>query len=175
MFDALPVTSSQADIWLAQLFMPDVPFVIAYYVDIVGALDVDVLAACGSRAHREFSSSTMRIVEVDGTPMQRFAETEAEAAEILDFRGHDRPEEAATQWMNRDCRTPLSMNGRLVRLRVLRIRDDRVFWYTRAHHIALDGYASMKVLERAAALYAAAQDGVEPTRIDPTTPAALLT
>ncbi len=174
--DAIPVSSSQADIWLAQQFMPDVPFTIAYYVDIVGAVDADVLAACGSRAHREFSSSTMRIVEVDGTPMQRFvdAETEAEPVEILDFRGHDRPEEAATRWMNDDCRTPLSMYGRLVRLRVLRVGDDRVFWYTRAHHIALDGYASMKVLERAAALYAGAQDGVEPARIDPTTPAALL-
>ncbi|WP_235581633.1 non-ribosomal peptide synthetase [Rhodococcus sp. Leaf278] len=170
------MSSSQADIWLAQQFMPDVPFTIAYYVDIVGAVDVDVLAACGSKAHREFSSSTMRIVEVDGTPMQRFvdAETEPEPVEILDFRGHDRPEEAATRWMNDDCRTALSMYGRLVRLRVLRVGDDRVFWYTRAHHIALDGYASMKVLERAAALYAGAQDSVEPPRIDPTTPAALL-
>ena len=43
--DAIPVSSSQADIWLAQQFMPDVPFTIAYYVDIVGAVDVDVLAA----------------------------------------------------------------------------------------------------------------------------------
>lgn len=172
--DAIPVSSSQADIWLAQQFMPDVPFTIAYFVDIVGAVDVDVLAACGSKAHREFSSSTMRIVEVDGTPVQRFVDAETEAVEILDFRGHDRPEEAATRWMNDDCRTALSMYGRLVRLRVLRVGDDRVFWYTRAHHIALDGYASMKVLERAAALYAGTQDGVEPPRIDPTTPAALL-
>ncbi|MCZ4520062.1 amino acid adenylation domain-containing protein [Rhodococcus ruber] len=168
------MSSSQADIWLAQQFMPDVPFAIAYFVDIVGAVDVDALAECGSRAHREFSSSTMRIVEVDGTPMQRFVDAETEAVEILDFREHDRPAHAARQWMNDDCRTPLSMYGQLVRLRVLRVGDDRVFWYTRAHHIALDGYASMKVLERAAALYAAVQGGVEPPRIDPTTPAALL-
>ncbi|MDV6261081.1 amino acid adenylation domain-containing protein [Rhodococcoides yunnanense] len=168
------MSSSQADIWLAQQFMPDVPFTIAYYVDIVGTVDVDVLAACGSRAHREFSSSTMRISEVDGTPMQRFVDAETEAVEILDFREHDRPAHAARQWMNDDCRTPLSLYGQLVRLRVLRVGDDRVFWYTRAHHIALDGYASMKVLERAAALYAAVQDGVEPPRIDPTTPATLL-
>ncbi|WP_230594712.1 non-ribosomal peptide synthetase [Rhodococcoides fascians] len=173
------MSSSQADIWLAQQFIPDVPFTIAYFVDIVGAVDVDALAACGSRAHREFSSSTMRILEVDGTPMQRFVDAETEAVVsnavvVLDFREHDRPEEIATQWMNDDCRTPLSMYGQLVRLRVLRVGDDRVFWYTRAHHIALDGYASMKVLERAAALYAAAQDGVEPPRIDPTTPTALL-
>ncbi|WP_256991917.1 MULTISPECIES: amino acid adenylation domain-containing protein [unclassified Rhodococcus (in: high G+C Gram-positive bacteria)] len=168
------MSSSQADIWLAQQFMPAVPFSIAYFVDIVGAVDVDALVACGSRAHREFSSSTMRVFEVDGTPMQRFVAAETEAVEILDCRGHDRPEERAQQWMNDDCRTPLSIYGQLVRLRVLRVEDDRVFWYTRAHHIALDGYASMKVLERAAALYAAVCDGVEPPRIDPTTPAALL-
>ncbi|MFD6547861.1 condensation domain-containing protein, partial [Bacillus cereus] len=174
MFDALPLSSSQADIWMAQQFMPDVPFAIAYFVDIVGTVDVDALAACGGRAHREFSSSTMRIVEFDGTPMQRFVDAETEAVEILDFRAHNRPADAATQWMNDDCRTPLSMDGQLVRLRVLRIGDDRVFWYTRAHHIALDGYSSMKVLERAAALYAAVHGGVEPEPIDPTTPATLL-
>ncbi|MGB2722166.1 MAG: amino acid adenylation domain-containing protein [Rhodococcus sp. (in: high G+C Gram-positive bacteria)] len=172
--DALPVSSSQADIWIAQQFMPDVPFTIAYYVDIIGAVDLDVLFECGSRAHREFSSSTMRIIEVDGTPMQRFEPRETESVEILDFRGRDRPADAATQWMNDDCRTPFSMDSQLVRLRVLRVGDDRVFWYTRAHHIALDGYASMKVLERAAALYAAASGGVEPAAIDPTTPAALV-
>ena len=76
--------------------------------------------------------------------------------------------------MDDDCRTPFSMDGQLVRLRVLRVGDDRVFWYTRAHHIALDGYASMKVLERAAALYAAASCGVEPEPMNHTSPAALL-
>ncbi|WP_279395734.1 amino acid adenylation domain-containing protein [Rhodococcus sp. ARC_M12] len=172
--DVLPVSSSQADIWIAQQFMPDVPFTIAYYVDIIGAVDVDVLVECGSLAHREFSSSTMRIIEVDGSPRQRFEPRETERVEILDLRGHDRPADAAMQCMNDDCRTPFSMDGQLVRLRVLRVGDGRVFWYTRAHHIALDGYASMKVLERAAALYAAVQGGVEPPRIDPTTPAALL-
>ncbi|WP_256980822.1 amino acid adenylation domain-containing protein [Rhodococcus sp. 14-1411-2a] len=166
------MSSSQADIWIAQQFMPDVPFTIAYFVDIIGAVNLDALVECGSRAHREFSSSTMRIVEVDGTPMQRFEPRETDRVEILDFREHDRPADAATQWMNDDCRTPFPMDGQLVRLRVLRVGDDRVFWYTRAHHIALDGYASMKVLERAAALYAAASDGVEPVAVDPTTPAA---
>jgi amino acid adenylation domain-containing protein len=172
--DALPVSSSQADIWIAQQFMPDVPFTIAYSVDIVGAVDVDALARCGGRAHREFSSSTMRIIEVDGSPMQRFEPRETERVEILDFRGHDRPADAARRWMDDDCRTPFSMDGPLVRLRVLRVGDDRVFWYTRAHHIALDGYASMKVLERAAALYAAASCGVEPEPMKSTSPAALL-
>ncbi|TFI43508.1 amino acid adenylation domain-containing protein [Rhodococcus sp. 1R11] len=174
MFDALPLTSAQADIWMAQQFMPDAPFAIAYYVDLVGAVDLDALVDCGSTAHREFSSSTMRIVEVDGITMQRFEAAETDAVQTLDFREHDSPADAARQWMNDDCRTPLSTDGQLVRLRVLRVGDDRVFWYTRAHHIALDGYASMKVLERAAALYAAVQDGVEPPRVEPTTPAALL-
>lgn len=174
MFDALPLTSAQADIWMAQQFMPDAPFAIAYYVDLVGAVDLDTLVNSGSAAHREYSSSTMRIVEIDGLPTQRFEAAETDAVQILDFREHDSPADAARQWMNDDCRTPLSTDGQLVRLRVLRVGDDRVFWYTRAHHIALDGYASMKVLERAAALYAAVQDGVEPPLIEPTTPAALL-
>lgn len=174
MFDALPVTSAQADIWMAQQFMPDVSFAIVYYVDIIGEVDIDILIASGSRAHREFLSSTMRIVEVDGTPVQRFVRRETEAVEVLDFRGHGSPQDAAERWMHDDCRTPMPMDGQLVRLRVLRVGDERVFWYTRAHHIALDGYSSMKVLERAAALYAAAQDGVEPELIDPTTPATLV-
>ena len=56
MFDALPLTSAQADIWMAQQFMPDAPFAIAYYVDLVGAVDLDALVHSGSAAHREYSS-----------------------------------------------------------------------------------------------------------------------
>ncbi len=45
---------------------------------------------------------------------------------------------------------------------ILQIADDRYLWYTRIHHVALDGYAAMTMLNRAAALYTAAHEQREP-------------
>ncbi|MDF3313898.1 condensation domain-containing protein, partial [Rhodococcus sp. T2V] len=53
---------------------------------------------------------------------------------------------------------------------ILHLADEHFYWYSRAHHIALDGYAAMMSMRRAAELYVAAIDGVEaPQRqvIDP--------
>ncbi|MET4050255.1 amino acid adenylation domain-containing protein [Rhodococcus sp. UYP5] len=172
--DSLPLSSTQADIWYAQQLMPDIPFTIAYYVDITGNVDVDALLDSGSRAHLEFSSSSMRIIDIEGRPAQIFTTQIHDVAEIVDLRAHESALSSALQWMDNDCRSPLSMDGPLVRLRLFRLADDHVLWYTRAHHIALDGFASMKVLERAAAIYSASRAGKEPEPLHLSSPAALV-
>lgn len=172
--DSLPLSSTQADIWYAQQLMPDIPFTIAYYVDITGEVDVDALLDSGSRAHLEFSSSSMRIIDIEGRPAQVFTTQIHDVAEIVDLRAHESALSSALQWMDNECRSPLPMDGPLVRLRLFRLADDHVLWYTRAHHIALDGFASMKVLERAAAIYSASRAGKEPEPLHLSSPAALV-
>ncbi|WP_236077646.1 amino acid adenylation domain-containing protein [Rhodococcus sp. P1Y] len=172
--DMLPVSSPQKNIWYAQQLTPDIPFAIAYYVDVTGTIDHDALLDSGLRAHAEYSSATMRIVEVDGLPVQSFVDSYGDAAQIVDFRDEADALERARSWMERDCRSPLPLDGCLVRLRLFRLADDHVLWYTRAHHIALDGYASVRVLERAAAIYNAVVMGNEPDPVDVTVPSAVV-
>ncbi|MDJ0361945.1 amino acid adenylation domain-containing protein [Rhodococcus sp. H29-C3] len=172
--DSLPLSSTQADIWYAQQLMPDIPFTIAYYVDITGEVDVDELLDSGLQAHLEFSSSSMRVVDIEGRPAQVFTTQIHDVAQIVDLRAHPSALSSALQWIDDDCRSPLPMDGPLVRLRLFRLADDHVLWYTRAHHIALDGFASMKVLERAAAIYSASRAGTEPEPLHLSSPAALV-
>lgn len=172
--DMLQLSTPQADIWYAQQLMPDIPFAIAYYVDVSGTIDVDLLITSGLRAHAEYSSVTMRIVEIDGRPVQAFTDRYDAAAQIVDLRGEADALERAHSWMETECRSPLPLDGCLVRLRLFRLSDDHILWYTRAHHIALDGYASVRVLERAAAIYNAVVMGEEPESVDVTAPSAIV-
>lgn len=171
--DTLQLTTPQSDIWYAQQLMPDIPFAIAYYVDVRGTIDVDLLVASGLRAHAEYSSVTMRIVEIDGRPVQTFTDNYDAAAQIVDLRGEADALGRAHSWMETECRSPLPLDGCLVRLLLFRLADDHILWYTRAHHIALDGYASVRVLERGAAIYDAVLAGKEPEPVDVTAPSAI--
>ncbi|XGU20187.1 hypothetical protein ACETU7_03850 [Rhodococcus sp. 3Y1] len=44
---------------------------------------------------------------------------------------------------------------RLVRLAVLVLRDDHYYWYSRIHHVALDGFGAMSMMNRTAEIYTA--------------------
>ncbi|BAH55660.1 MULTISPECIES: condensation domain-containing protein [Rhodococcus] len=61
------------------------------------------------------------------------------------------------KWMRRDRKISLDMyDEHLVVSHILRLTDSRCFWYSRAHHIALDGYGAMTLIGRTAELYVAA-------------------
>nr|WP_296766758.1 amino acid adenylation domain-containing protein [Rhodococcus sp. (in: high G+C Gram-positive bacteria)] len=164
------MTSAQEAIWLAQHLSPEVPFTIAYYVDLVGEIDVDLLSACAHRAHVEFGSTTVRFEDDDG-PVQRVGRGDLPVT-VVDFRTATHPSADARTWMDEHCESPLPITSEcLVTAAILRIGDDRCWWYTRSHHIVLDGYASTMVLRRIAELFLAAGNGTEPSPVgalDPT-------
>ncbi|MDJ0392920.1 amino acid adenylation domain-containing protein [Rhodococcus sp. G-MC3] len=174
-FAAITTTSAQRDIWYAQNLSPAVPFTIAHYVDLVGEVDLQVLAHCADRAHREFGSTTVRFVDNDGAPEQRRAAGRLSVS-VVDLRSEADPEAEAHRWMGDDCLTPCALDSPcLVTAAILRITDHRCFWYTRAHHIVLDGYGSMMVLRRTAELFLAATTGTTPDPVDPMSPVDTLT
>jgi amino acid adenylation domain-containing protein len=80
----------------------------------------------------------------------------------IDFRDRPDPEAAAHEWMNAEFRRPLDLfTDRLIDSATLRVADHRYFWYTRVHHILLDGYGAAAFAERAAAVYTARATGTE--------------
>ncbi|MEE2035038.1 condensation domain-containing protein, partial [Rhodococcus chondri] len=162
--DAFPLSSAQRSIWIAQQLAPDVPICIAQYVDLRGDLDIDLLRRVGYIAGHEFQSAFLRVVEVDGEPYQ-YVDHTIESARIptLDFRSAPDPMAAAHDWMSADYATPVDLaTDPLVNMSILRIEDDRHLWYSRIHHVALDGYAAMTMVNRIAALYTAALEEQEP-------------
>ncbi|MBF5002257.1 amino acid adenylation domain-containing protein, partial [Nocardia sp. BSTN01] len=160
-----PLSPAQLGIWYAQHLDPQVPITIAQYVDLRGDIDVEVLSRASLDASHELGSGFVRIVERDGQPLQYVDHTlaDSDGVDHVDLRDAEDPEAAAHEWMRADIAHPLNMvTDRLVRSVALQLADDHWFWYSRAHHIALDGFGAVNQVNRIAERYTAYRDGVEP-------------
>nr|WP_320443225.1 condensation domain-containing protein [Rhodococcus opacus] len=159
----LPLTAAQKAIWFAQLLSPEVPFVIAQYTELHGDVDLSLLTAATRRAHRELGIGSVRLVEDDEEPLLLVTDAVAVPVAVLDLRDETNPVDAAHAWMRTDRESAFDIHDEhLVRSSILRLSDDHSYWYSRAHHIALDGYGAMQLISRTAELYVAAIEGREP-------------
>src|SRR6478735_5808616 len=160
---AFPLSSVQRSMWFAQQLSPTVPKFIAQYVELRGEIDLDLLSEAAVRAGQEFQSPFLRLLDVDGEPYQAVDFTIDPSIGFLDFRDEPEPMVAAQAWIDEDYATPLRLTrDRLVEMNVLQVGEQHYLWYTRIHHVALDGYSGMTMVNRIAALYTAAIEGTEP-------------
>ncbi|HEY5856176.1 MAG TPA: amino acid adenylation domain-containing protein [Aldersonia sp.] len=160
---AFGLSGAQRGIWLAQQLAGRVPVAIAQYVEFHGDLDPVLLADVGRIAAEEFGSGYLRLIESDGEPYQLVDRDLADELEIVDLRGHPDPVAAATAWMHREYRAPIDMyHDRLGHSAVLWLADDHCYWYTRVHHVVLDGFGAVNLMNRVAELYSAAVEGRRP-------------
>ncbi|MCD2140154.1 condensation domain-containing protein [Rhodococcus pyridinivorans] len=169
---AFPLTPAQHGIWLAQQLVPEVPFVIAQYVEFRGELDLELLKWASTTAGREFETVLLRLVDVDGRPYQVVDRDLDVPTEVVDLRDESDPRGVAEEWLRRDVEAPVDlMADRLCRIVVLRTGDASYLVYVKAHHIALDGFGAMIIVRRGAELYSRAlasrssgQDGAPPDK-----------
>ncbi|MFE7718054.1 amino acid adenylation domain-containing protein [Nocardia rhizosphaerihabitans] len=163
----VPLAAGQRGLWLAQQWRPDVPICEAQYLEFHGDLDLEILRTVSIQTGHEFQSGYLRLVEIDGEPYQLFDPSLASRGPLIDLRGEPDPMAAALRWMHREYTTPLDMTrDRLVAWVVVQVGDRHFLWYLRVHHVAVDGYAAMTIVNRVAALYTAAVEGrsAEPNR-----------
>lgn len=90
----VPLTAAQQAIWLAQQLTPDVPYVIAQYVDLTGPIEVEKLCEAHTRAMDELGAEVV-LADVDGQPYQRERTRSAGQVLVLDFRAERDPAEFA--------------------------------------------------------------------------------
>ncbi|MGV9839307.1 amino acid adenylation domain-containing protein, partial [Nocardia niigatensis] len=155
-----PLSPAQLGMFYAQQLDPAVPLSEAQYIEMRGPLDLAVLRLAGARAAREFGSGVLRFVDVEGRPYQA-VDTELEAAVgFLDFQDRANPVAEALEWMRADVAAPIDLFGARTGLStVIRVGESHHLWYTRAHHLLIDGFGSMTMLYRVAELYNAAVRG----------------
>ncbi|MCZ4076318.1 non-ribosomal peptide synthase/polyketide synthase [Rhodococcus sp. H36-A4] len=162
---SFPLSPAQLGMWFAQHVDPSVPANIAQYVELRGALDIDLLQRVSSEAALEMQSGFVRIVEVDAEPRQFVDPTLDDELGYLDLRGEDNPRAVAHAWMRADYSAPIDMlTDRLIAATVLHLEDDLFFWYERVHHVVLDGFGAVTFMNRVAELYTAAANGTEPKK-----------
>ncbi|WP_097213760.1 MULTISPECIES: non-ribosomal peptide synthase/polyketide synthase [unclassified Rhodococcus (in: high G+C Gram-positive bacteria)] len=164
--ELFPLSAAQRGIWFAQHLLGDVPIAIAQYVEIVGDLDIEALADAGATAAREMGTGMLRITEVDAEPFQQIDHSLRDRMAQVDFRGDEDPHAAAQAWMRAEYSAPMDLlSDRLIESATLRVGDDHYYWYSRIHHIALDGFGAMTFMGRTAERYTAIVEGREPDEL----------
>ncbi|WP_240199100.1 MULTISPECIES: non-ribosomal peptide synthase/polyketide synthase, partial [unclassified Gordonia (in: high G+C Gram-positive bacteria)] len=154
------MSTAQFGLWLSQQLNPDVPINMAQYVELRGELDVDLLERAMIGVGKDMGSGYLRLLDVDGTPYQ-VVDPELEQAVVrLDFTDRADPRAAAHEWMQAEYQAPLDMlSDHLFLCAVLKIDENLHYWYSRVHHIALDGVGAITLMNRTAERYTAALEG----------------
>ncbi|WP_067541349.1 non-ribosomal peptide synthetase [Nocardia crassostreae] len=155
-----PLSPAQLGMWYAQQLDPSVPLSEAQYIEMRGPLDLAALRRAGGIAGREFGSGVLRLVDIDDRPYQVVDPNIEPAVGYLDFGDRADPVAEDLEWMRADVAVPIDLTGTGTGLStVLRVGADHHLWYTRGHHILIDGYGSVTMLHRVAELYNAAVRG----------------
>ncbi|MCM6775416.1 amino acid adenylation domain-containing protein [Nocardia sp. CDC159] len=164
-FSAQPfaLSPAQTALWYAQRIRPDVPLTIAQYVEIHGDLDVGRLLYAIERFGAESQVGQVRLLEIDGIPHQVVDPARRPGWARIDLRHEADPRAAALRWMNEHASSPLDLErDPLTANVVLRVGDRDYIWYSRAHHIVIDGYGAMNASLRTAEIYTALENRTEP-------------
>ncbi|MFI5775567.1 amino acid adenylation domain-containing protein [Nocardia sp. NPDC051570] len=164
-FSAQPfaLSPAQTALWYAQRIRPDIPLTIAQYVEIHGDLDVGRLLYAIERFGAESQVGQVRLLEIDGIPQQMIDPARRPGWARIDLRHEADPRAAALRWMHDHAGAPMDLErDPLTANVVLRVGDRDYIWYSRAHHIVIDGYGAMNALLRTAEIYTALEDRTEP-------------
>ncbi|HIE9194894.1 TPA: enterobactin non-ribosomal peptide synthetase EntF [Klebsiella pneumoniae] len=169
----LPLVAAQPGIWMAERLstLPGA-WSVAHYVELRGALDPTLLGKAIVAGLQQADTLSLRFEEEEGEVWQWLAadRTFAEPS-IIDLRTAPDPHRAATERMQADLAQDLRVDGGnpLVCHQLLRVGDDRWYWYQCYHHLLVDGFSFPAITRQIAAIYRAWQRG-EATPESPFTP-----
>ncbi|WFB06234.1 amino acid adenylation domain-containing protein [Streptomyces sp. LX-29] len=161
----LPLLAAQAGVLYAQQLDPDSTALnTADCVELQGPLDEALFEQALRRTTAEAQTLSLRVADDGGTPVQLVVPDPEWRLHRLDVRDADRPSEAAEAWMRADLARPVDLTGGtdLVTQALIRVADDRHWWYQRVHHFAVDAYALQLLGRRTAEVYTALAAGREP-------------
>ncbi|WP_445399050.1 condensation domain-containing protein [Streptomyces sp. LE64] len=137
----------------------------AQVVEIHGRPEERVLRAALDRVAAEADALRIRVADRDGTPRQRVAAASTVPLHLLDLRDHPDPLAAAGTWTRADLEGAGAPGGAPPATRALvRLADDRYWWYQRVDRIAVDAYGLHLLGRRTAEVHAALAAGAEPPR-----------
>ncbi|QYB02783.1 amino acid adenylation domain-containing protein [Rhodococcus sp. USK10] len=159
---AFPLSHAQKGLWFAQQLDPSVPILVAQYVELRGRVDVGALKWASEQGSFDIESPGVRLVDHAGEPYQLADETIDDELAYIDLRSHEDPVAEAHRWMDERRRRPMSVyRDRLISATLLHVGGDHYFLTTFAHHLILDGYGAMVLMNRVAELYTHAVDRTE--------------
>ncbi len=157
---ALPLTRSQLDIWLAQQTgESDTEWQLAYVVVIEGTVKPDLLERAIRQVVGEAEPIRAAIFETDGQVFQRAIDHPDVGLASYDLRGCRDPVEEAYRLASSIQRTQMPFAGPLFKFALFQTRQDQFFLLLCIHHIVIDGTGMVLIANRISAVYSALVSG----------------
>ena len=160
MKNAYPLSHAQRRIWYTQKKYPDsAMFHIGGTVEIDGRVDVRLLRQALCRVVSENDALRLRFAVRDGEPVQYLYEGEPEV-ELLDLSSEAEPEKAYETLCSTVKEEAFSTEGgKLYRLIVCRLRENKTAYFVKLHHLVADGWSMKLLTEQVTAAYEAQISG----------------
>ncbi|MBT2380627.1 amino acid adenylation domain-containing protein [Streptomyces sp. ISL-111] len=154
----LPLTAGQAGIWYAQsLSGRNATFNAALYLDMAGAVDPMLFLSAMRQVVTETEALRARFVDDGSGPVQviePITDWTEQPVHVLDFAAEERPRERADTWMWSDAGAAVDVTAdALYRFALIKVAENRFFFYYRYHHLVMDSFGASLIASRAADVY----------------------
>ncbi|HLJ90625.1 MAG TPA: amino acid adenylation domain-containing protein, partial [Candidatus Angelobacter sp.] len=168
----LALSAAQQGVWIAQSLDPASPaFNLAEYIEITGSLDQRLFEAALRHVIAETDALQIRVVEFSESEDLRHSEVEPLLRlhpdpdwklTVIDCSAESgaEAERLAEKWMKEDLARAVDLtNSAPFYYALLRVGPHRFFWYTRYHHLCIDGLSGALIARRVAEIYVALAEG----------------
>ncbi|WP_152646131.1 non-ribosomal peptide synthetase, partial [Streptacidiphilus albus] len=156
-----PLTAGQSGMWFAQQLDPANPaYQIAECLEIHGPVDLTLLEQAVRQSVAEAETLRLRFDQVGAEVRQTVGPLPDWTVHLVDVGAEPDPWQAVRAWTDADLARPLDLDrDQLFTVAFLPAGPDRLFYYQRAHHLAIDGYSGSLVAARVAEVYSALVEG----------------
>ncbi|MFC4034402.1 amino acid adenylation domain-containing protein [Streptomyces polygonati] len=163
----LPLTDAQQGVWFSQHLDPTSPkYNIGECFEMASRIDENTFAEAVATAVEECESLHVEFFTVDGLPYQRQLPPRRVPPSVIDLTAHADPPAAAERLLAEDLRRPADPTrpAELFVHLLIKVAEDRYLWYSRYHHLVMDGLSISLMGQRVAELYTALVRGsaIEP-------------
>ncbi|KQH75942.1 non-ribosomal peptide synthetase [Mycobacterium gordonae] len=156
----LPLTRSQLDIWLDQeTGGSGIPWQASFFAVIEGAVEPNLVERAVHRAISDCEALRAAIFEANGQVFQRLVDYPAVPVPFLDVSDSQDPVAETYRLASLLQREPMSWAGPLFRFALFRTGPKQSFLFVCLHHIVVDGFSTVLLVNRIAAVYSALAAG----------------
>src|SRR3977135_534554 len=158
----LPLSDAQLGIWFAQAIDPSsAAYNLAEYLEIDGSIDATLFETALRQVVGETEALCVRFVSSADGPRQIIGAAPDWSMSFIDVSDAASPRAAAERWMKADlARLTDLAHGPFLSHALLKGAPDRFFWYSRYHHVVMDGFSFALVAQRMADVYTALAAGL---------------
>ena len=159
---SLPLSVAQLEVWRAQQLAPNSAlYNVGGYVEIFGVIEHAPFESALREALSEADSHQLRFAETPEGPRQAFQGFTNVALPFIDVSRGVNSEGEAQRWMRAAMEKPFDLSeGPLFRYALIKVADDRFFWFLVMHHLIVDFFGTVLFLRRVAELYSSRMDGL---------------